>query len=484
MRKLIYIAIMVSFIACKDSFLDVVPLGSQVAVTTDDYNKLMNDPQYYAQTFAGGWQEPALMEDDVAAEEAYLLQGSPQMLRLFQWQDVVYQQQDQTPWAISLWLEQLYTLNKIIGEVMNASGGTDAQKRIIRAEAIATRAWTYFQFINFYGKPYVQSTAGTDPGFPIIEQADVNAQTFTRASVQAVYDFIIKDLTAAIAELPVKPSIRTRMSRPAAEGLLGKVYVFMGRYNDALSMFNAAFADLADSDAHLYDYNQTLAADGAFLPMDIIIGPSQGPGNNMNDLTEAVVSKVFYNGPYSGNQLGNNGLVLAPWAAALYGTSDLRLLLYTDTNPDQSPNAGGRLRKYGVTYARMGLQLPDMYLLSAECKARLNDLAGAVADVETLRKHRMPAADAVVPSAIAADQTALIRFIFEERIREFATEGYRWFDMRRQSVDPIFAGQVFTHTQYNADGSVSTFTLNQPRRLVLQLPPSFITSNPGMPNNP
>jgi peptidoglycan/xylan/chitin deacetylase (PgdA/CDA1 family) len=132
----------------------------------------------------------------------------------------------------------------------------------------------------------------------------------------------------------------------------------------------------------------------------------------------------------------------------------------------------------------MGLQLPDLYLLSAECKARLNDLQGATADIETLRKNRMPATDAAVPATIAGDQTTLIRFIFDERVREFAAEGYRWFDMRRQSVDPLFAGQVFTHTLHKADGTIVTYTLKQPNRLTLQLPPTLVNANPGMPNNP
>ncbi|QHS63340.1 RagB/SusD family nutrient uptake outer membrane protein [Chitinophaga agri] len=484
MRKIIYITIMMSLVACKKSFLEVVPLGSQIAVTTDDYDKLMNDPAYYIQSYSGGWQEPVLMEDDVAAEATYFNQGSPQMAKLFQWQDVIYLQQDPSPWALTIWLPQIYSLNKIINEVMDASGGTDEQKRSIRAQALATRAWTYFQFINYYGKPYVAATAATDPGFPIIVQADVNVKIFTRASVQEVYDFMISDLTAAIADLPVTPTIQTRMSKPAAEGLLAKVYLFMGRNNEALPLFNAAFADLANGDTHLYDYNQTLGANGSFLPLDVMIGPSQGAGNNLNDLTEAVVSKIFYNGPFNGNQLGNNGLVLAPWAAALFKPSDLRLQLYTDRNPDQSPNPGGRLRKYGVQWSRIGLQLPELYLLRAECKARLNDLPGATADVQTLREHRMPVADAGIPAVTSGNQAALIRFIFEERIREFAAEGYRWFDMRRQSVDPLFAGQVFTHTLYNEDGTFTTYTLNQPNRLVLQLPPALMNNNPGMPNNP
>jgi hypothetical protein len=96
----------------------------------------------------------------------------------------------------------------------------------------------------------------------------------------------------------------------------------------------------------------------------------------------------------------------------------------------------------------------------------------------------MPVADAVVPSAIAGDQTALIKFIIDERIREFALEGYRWFDMRRLSVDPIFAGMTFTHTMYNADGTTTVYTLRQPDRLVMKFPKNITDANPNMPDNP
>jgi hypothetical protein len=196
---------------------------------------------------------------------------------------------------------------------------------------------------------------------------------------------------------------------------------------------------------------------------------------------------VFYNGPLTfGAALGNTGLVITPQTAALYGPTDWRLQFYSAKNSDGSLNPGGRLRKYGVSYSRCGLQLSELYLLRAECEARQNDLAGAKTDVEALRIKRMPAADAPVPGVIATDQTSLIKFIIDERIREFAAEGYRWFDMRRLSVDPLFAGQSFTHTLYNDDVSNSTvvYTLNQPNRLTLQLPVTYINANPGMKNNP
>jgi hypothetical protein len=474
------------FASCKKSFLEVVPLGSQTAVTFNDYDQLMNSPDFYDYEGGKGWAAPVLMGDDVALEGPYVNQGTIQMLRLFQWSDTIYNVTDQEPGDLASQLANMYTVNKIINEVENTPDGTDGQKAALRAEAMATRAWLNFQLINFYAKPYLSSTASTDLGFPIITAADITTAKFSRGAVQDMYDFIIKDLTAAIAILPVKPVIQTRMSKSAAEGLLGKVYLFMGRYTDALTQLTASLSDVtASGAASLYDYNVTLGPGGAFLPINSYNGPNS-PGNNRGDLYEAIVSKIFYNGPRNGNVLGNNGLVITPQVAALYGPTDWRLAFYTPENPDGSPNPGGRLRKYGITYSRFGLQLSELYLLSAEAKARTGDLPGAIADVETLRKNRMPVADASVPAPIAGSQTALIKFIIDERTREFAAEGYRWFDMRRLSVDPLFSGQVFTHTQYNDDASNSTaiYALRQPDRLVLQLPYTITQANPDMPNNP
>ena len=483
------ITLLISLGACKKDFLNVVPLGQQIASTTNDYDQLMNDPAFYFYNSAGGWQEPVLMGDEVAAEATYFNQGSVQMANAFQWQAAIFLPTDGIPFDCQYQLASLYQCNKVIAEVDASTGGTDSVKARIKAEAMATRAWLNFEFINFYAKPYLASTAATDAGWPIIDQPDVTLSKYTRASVQAMYDFMIKDLAGAIPHLPVKATFQTRMSRPAVEGLLGKVYMFMGRYSDASPLLKAALDDVAAAGVPvLYDYNVTFAPGGSFLPIDPSYGPAS-PGENYNDVREAVVSKVFYNGPYSpwsSSQFGNSGLVLASWAAALYGSSDWRLKFYSANNPDGSLNPGGRLYKYGVEFSRCGLQLPDLYLLSAECKARLNDLGGARTDVETLRRHRIPVADAGVPADTASSQVALIKFIIDERVREFAMEGSRWFDMRRLSVDPLFSGITFTHTLYNDDsGNTSTlYTMDQPNRLTLRIPQAIIGVNPGMENNP
>lgn len=470
--------------ACRKDFLKVIPEGSKIASSTADYDLLLNGKALY-QYDNGGWQGEALMGDEVAAEAAPFKIATAITQKTFRWDNNVYLPDSFVP-GLRANLTNLYTLNKVINEVMDSQGGTDQQKIALMAEARAGRAWINFQLINAYGKPYTAATAAGDPGFPIVTAADVNGNNYKRNTVQEVYDAIISDFTYAINNLPVNSPFATRFSKAAAEGLLGKVYLFMGKPAVALPLFEAAFRDIAGKSEPpvLYDYNKEFAAGGKFIPIQFN-GPNNAPGLNPADFTEAILFKVFYNGSANGNELGNDFIVLSPKATVLFGSSDLRLNFYGAYFPYQQVNLSGRLSKYAAQYGRFGLELPDLLLMRAEVKARTGDLAGAKTDTETLRFNRMPAADAPVPSAIASDQIALIRFILDERIREFATQGYRWFDMRRLSVDPLFSGEIYTHILYNDISSNNTiiYTLRK-ERFTQQIPPFILLGNPGFTDNP
>jgi hypothetical protein len=462
-----------SAMSCKKSFLEITPKGSLIAKTTNDYSGLLSNNDLL--TGNGNAQIP--MGDEVAAVDPFFTGSALRTQRLFRWDDVIYDP-NQDSQEMGGPMKCIYNYNKVINEVMGSTGGTDQQKKSVQAEAMAGRAWTYFFMINYYGKPYT-TTAATDAGYPIVTEADVTATSFKRASVQEVYDFIIHDLVTAIPNLPVQTTHRLRMSKAAAEAILGKVYVFMGKFDLALPLLNAAFADLAGATipVRLYDYNVTFAPGGVFLPIGSL-GPS---AIFVGDQEENVYGKI------NGNSWAftNNEIVITPQTVALFSASDLRLKYYFSVPyPSGSAYPSGMLRKTGSSAPNIGVALPELYLLRAECKARLNDLAGAKADVETLRFKRMSAADAPVPSATASSQPALVKYILDERIREFAVTGFRWFDMRRLSVDPAFSSTVnTTHILYSSTGTVlSSFTL-RPERLVMRFPQKVMDQNPGMQNN-
>lgn len=473
-RYMLFFLLIGTMTSCKKSFLEVVPKGKQIAETTADYNLLLNNVNFIE--LIADIQVP--MGDEVAAVDPYFMGESLKTQRLFKWEAMIYEP-DQGSQEMQGLMTSIYSYNKIINEVMQSTGGTEQMKRSIRAEAMAGRAWTYFLLINYYGKPYNEATAATDPGYPIVRNADVTATKFERASVKEVYDFIVDDLTLALADLPSQTSSRVRMSKPAAEGILGKVYMFMGKFDEALPFLKAAVTDFANAQIPLglYNYNETMAPDGEFMPIDIF-GPEM-PNQYFHE--ENVLAKVFINNW----TLINSELVLSENTAGLFAPSDFRLYFYESSVLFGEDYPNGLLRRIGPPFTSIGVSVPDTYLLLAECKTRLGDLSGGRADVETFRKNRMPEDDAGVPSAIASDKFSLVKFILDERIREFAMQGYRWFDMRRLSVDQDYKTLVnYKHVVYDENGDIAhTYTL-KPERLVLQFPKKIIDENPGMENNP
>lgn len=476
---LVALLLVVTSTACKKSFLETIPKGKLIAQTSSDYSGLLSNLDLIN---IGSANAQVFMGDEVAAVEPYFTAsaGGLKLQRSFRWDPVIYEPADDAGETL-IPLKNIYLFNKVINEVPNATDGTPDVKLSIEAEARAGRAWTYFLLINYYGKPYSAATASNDPGFPIIEAADVTVTKFERASVQAVYDFVIKDLLTAIPNLPAQITNRTRMSKAAAEGILGKVYTFMGRYNDALPMLNAAITDMANqtTPVRLYDYNVEFATGGVFLPINATSGPATIlVVNNV----ENVFAKQFVDSWTS----SYNEIVITPQTAALFASSDLRKNFYANStySTKLAYPVAGVLRKQGYgSQMSFGVLVPDLYLLRAEVKCRLNDLAGAKADVEALRVKRMPAANAPVPAATAATQLPLLKFIMEERIREFAVQGSRWFDMRRLSVDPLFSADTYSHTLYSATGAATTYQLPAVR-FTLRLPQKVIDQNPNIENNP
>jgi hypothetical protein len=470
--------------SCNKSFLDITPKGKLIAQNTSDYDLIFND----GSLLINNVDVSVPMGDEVIAMDNYFSIATPRSQRLFKWSDVIY---DNGIFALEMssLMSPLYTYNKVAAEVMTSTGGTDVQKRALLAEAKANRAWINFWLINMYGKPYNAATAATDPGYPIVTNADVTQTVFSRGTVQNMYDFIIKDLTEAIPDLPVSIKSRIRMGKTAAEELLGKVYVFMGRYTDAKPLLDAAISDLANTGSGttlttmgLYDLNVTMVPAGTWGYNATNYASSSFSGVPIEQYnTEFICCRQVTTNAWA---FSLNEYTISPQTEQLYSSTDKRLNFFT-TKPYGVSTAyplANALRRNAPTSLQNGMTIPELYLLRAECEARLNDSTDAKADLVTLRSKRMSITAAPVP--VGFSQTQLIQFVLDERTREFAMMGYRWFDMRRLSVDPLFSSNTYTHTLYSATGTVSaTYTL-RPVRFTLQFPQAVIDQNPGMQNNP
>ncbi|MDR2282156.1 MAG: RagB/SusD family nutrient uptake outer membrane protein, partial [Sphingobacterium sp.] len=371
----IVVWVSVLFIACKGDFLEVTPPGKLIASTTSDYDLLLNSLTLGNQFIT----KPQAMGDEMAGIEPYYAGATQQQQRAFQWEKDIYEQNEDAQ-EITNPTKALYLYNIVINEVLASSGGSEAQKKTLQAEALAGRAWTYFQLINLFAPPYVAATATTDKGFPIIDRANVLLNNFQRNTVKEVYDFIINDLQAALPYLDEVPRHRFRMSKPAAQALLGKVYLFMGLFEQALPHLDAAMtgSNTSTYPVRLYDYNVTFGPGGAFLPISLF-GPVLP---NLYNYEENLYARQT-SGDWTG---GSNALVLTPETMALYGPSDLRRnFLQVAPYPSGANFPLGMARKTGPFSPIIGMVVPDIYLMRAEVRARLGDLTGAKADLEALR---------------------------------------------------------------------------------------------------
>ncbi len=462
--------VMFSILSCSKSFLEIEPRGKLISRSFKDYDLLFNN----LNVLNTDVNTNVPMGDEVIMLEPYAASADIRTQRLFRWEDVIYEPNENSR-ELAVLMLQLYTYNKIANEVLDVQDGTKADREALQAEARANRVWSNFMLVNYYSKPYLAATAGQDLGFPIVTTSDVTTSSFTRPSVQENYDFMLKELQESIPLIPKNPVVRARLSRAAAKGLLGKLYVFMGKYDLAITAFNDALSDLPTNFAtELIDYNITTAPGGGWNsnPNTVISGMPAGWIN-----TENLLVKQFSNG-FTGSF---NYILVGPRTLSLYNSDDKRLFFFSSFANGGTALLPGIKRRNGPSQGQFGLMLPDIYLLRAEAKARTNDIAGAIQDLEILRKKRMPANSATV-SITQKDE--LIRFIIDERIREFAVLGYRWLDMRRLSTDPLFQNMTYKHQLYDESGEVKAEYTLRPERMVLRFPDRVMLENPGMPNNP
>ena len=450
--------------ACSDDFLEIIPKGKLIGEKVVDYDKMFYNLNLINMTNTNA-QVP--LGDELVAFEPYFSSGDLRSQRLYRWEGLVYDD-EQNAGELENTMENLYIYNKIINEVLSASEGSEEEKASLQAEALTGRAWVYFLLINYYGLPYNEETSSTDLGFPIIKEANLVARDFKRATVKEVYDFIVSDLEAAIPNLPTNVVSRFRYTQAAGKALLGKVYTFMGKFEEARPLLGDALDEMDDMgiEVRLLDYNQ-------------------GYSNQRVDTDpESLNGKQFTN-----NWVNTyNQLVVKPEVMELFGENDLRFTyLYQPTARTGAayPIDGVYRKQTGGGQTMFGIRVQEIHLLNAEVKCRLNDLSGAVTDLEYFRSHRMPVVDAVIPTNIALNREALLRFIFDERTREFAALGFRWFDMRRLTVDKDIPTPVssFTHAVYNDDGSIKGEYQLTKERLVLRFPQTVMDQNPNLQNN-
>jgi hypothetical protein len=380
----------------------------------------------------------------------------------------------------------MYNFNYIINRIDDESiSGSIAKKEEVKAEAKFWRALYHFlNAVEFCVHPSLNG--GNNPGIGYRNSVSaVNTGVETRGTVKFTMDNVIKDLEESKAALKQVGKINFditkpwRITSPAVEALLARVYLYVGDYQKAFANAKSAY----DAYKFLYDLNnQTLFGLTNLNPVqtETFNGVAytvqrQIPviANDNNSASPSSNSPYWYKEAFFRFTCQFAALGRMPPSRELYEMyepTDLRKKVYYDLN---SNILGGtylpaRYKDQLISKSYMknntstvqsgyilGVTVPEIILIMAECRARnVGDGATAVELLKLLRAKRFPA-------TYVDNIDGTLQNVKAERRRELAIV-LRWYDVKRYNALDN-ANIVITKrgrvNPYDINSNISTFEL-------------------------
>ncbi|HYH15498.1 MAG TPA: RagB/SusD family nutrient uptake outer membrane protein [Flavisolibacter sp.] len=417
----IVLIIMVLFTnSCKKEFLNREQYG---ALPTGDAITNENDMETALNGTYAGLRDPDLygrfvpLFGDLFADNVYIsAENSNRYLPFFQVNFTVNSLDVRDFWTAS------YNVILNANNIINSSVEESEQINQFKGEAHALRALIYFELVKHFAKPYTVNPNSL--GVPIVLTYDPFAKP-QRSTVSEVYTQIEADLTAAISLMTQERS-SGYFSPSAATALLARMHQFKGEWDKALT---AAENVITNSDFRLVRLNEVLGYWSA----------NTARTDKLETLFEVVFDQ-YGNADidalsYFYDQIGYGDALAAESLYQLYAPQDVRKGLILPESPirgdvrvvNKYPNTT-EVDKDEVKIIRMS----EVYLIAAEAAYQLGD--------ETLARNYLNAVatERVIGfSGYTSSGPALLEDILEERRKELAFEGHRYWDLVRYNRDVV-----------------------------------------------
>ena len=420
------------FTSC-DNFLDITPTGKVIASTGEEYRAMLT---YEYKYFPKDRHMTTVRTDELKFSGSTASSDLDAYLDLWLWKD-----ENPSPttsyFSWRSYYHAIYIANYIIEhqeEITDASAKTINQ---LVGEAYMMRAYCHFLLVNLYAEPYTHCIPATTRGVPMMLEADVNAIPGS-SSVETIYQQVLSDIAEAEQRLNVTKwdeGENYRFNTISAQALRARTYLYMGRWQEALTAAKAVIA--AHGDLEDLNVSSALLPD-SYQSAENIVALEQFSSN---------LSTVI-------NQPSNDFI-------SLYRTGDQRKSKYFKR---ATSTTWTLLKSDGYCSFRSA----EAYLTAAEAAAQLNDLTGAIDLLKPLLQKRLNATayqdalDLMTPM----NQSQLLQEIYDERARELAFEGHRWYDLRRTTQPALtrtYGGQTYTLT---------------PEKYTMRFPTEAVESNP------
>lgn len=458
----IFLLLLMGFIGCKSSFLDVELQGKPTAAS---------DPNY-AQNLVVGVYNSLLLGEAFGAE------GDAHGIAFVSATNIISDDADKgstasdqagtvgqldnftvTPTNVfvqSLWsghYNGIAKTNQALVALENANL-PDATKKQLIGEVRFIRAYYYFNLVRWYGGvpkilrvPKDATDANNDPVFQ------------TRATVDEIYQVIINDLQNSIDNLPLKSQSQVgRINKGTAQAMLAKVYLYRKDYQKS------------------YDLSKTVIESGQYNLLADYAQIWREKGNNSTESIFELQTGIFNNSDFGVNAYsmfqgarvgGKGGWTDLGWGfntptqslVNAYEANDIRKnasIIFIDNSgkhtgtilfdgfripsSDSVENLHYNYKAYHSENKQVEgwlgnrdykqknihiLRFAEVLLINAEAANELNNTGEAITNLNKVRTR------AGIKNTTAAAQTDLREAIWNERHIELAMEHDRFFDLVR-----------------------------------------------------
>ncbi len=368
--------------------------------------------------------------------------------------------------------------NSIINRVKEGTLPETPRLKEIVGQAFAYRAYAYMSLVQHFAKGYLIGTPSSDPGVPLLFSSDAPFTSAPRSTVQEIYNQIALDLDAAISsfeaasERPTGSAFdKANLNIDVAYGLKARMALATGDWATA-----AASAVKAREKYSIMDESDWKAGFNTTLLPEVIWG------SNVITTETTFFRSYFYlaSNTFNGSQVRNNPKIADKRLYAQIPDTDYRKDVFLPNAPNSNTSASNGLggwsnntnplyttedefeaeidrlaAEWGWTsrhnthpymHVKLRQKVPggiepddiiymrasEMYLIEAEAKAMLNDVAGAQEALRPLGEERDSAYDVM---AFDTPEKLMEHIKFQRGI-ELWGEGFLFQDKIRWD-DPI-----------------------------------------------
>lgn len=422
-KKLKFLLLIVPLLILNscNKYLDILPKGKKIPQSYGDFEALLRDE--------GSVHLVPIPQAIILLNDQFV---SPSNLNYYQLWNINYnwkEQEDRKRYNNSD--ESTYynayssisTCNLIIENAPNMTEATAKQKSELVATARVLRAIGYFTLANYYADTYDEKTAGALLSVPLIESADIGA-SYKQVSISELFNYMLNETKLALADLPDKGITILHPGRGAAYAFLARIYLQMGNYSDAMNNSEKALT----YNAKLFDWTAYYNSNKEQIEAANNYTPKQSPMDfNYNE-------NYYFRHGQSPNY-ADAELPLTVERAKDFEKGDSKFASRWKLQTIV-PNTYYVSTMDGY-YNSQGLTTVEVYLIEAECQARMGKIQLAMDVLNKVRKTR------VLPE-FYSDWTALnqvdaIKKIHQVKRNELIHSIIPFADYRRLNKEPEFS---------------------------------------------